>query len=152
MLSFCPKNFLITLFCHPTEAEFVNNKELTVVPGPGHVNPDDKFTTKQWSPQKYSINTAEKHPKRMERRQPGPGYYEYTNTVGSKQKYGFGLRPFIDPFKCRTTTGPGDYNAKPLYRVKSGVISRRPNDKDIEVLRRIPGPSSYLEVRDKIHY
>lgn len=74
---------------------------------------------------------TEKHPTLMERRQPGPGYYEYQNTVGSNQKYQFGLKPFIDPFKMRTTTGPGDYEPKPLYRVKSGVISKRPYDKDI---------------------
>ena len=52
----------------------------------------------------------------------------------------------------RTTTGPGDYNAKPLYRVQSGVISKRPNEKDLETLKRIPGPGTYNEVRDTIHY
>jgi hypothetical protein len=37
----------------------------------------------------------------------------------------------MDPFKMKTTTGPGDYNPKPMVRAKSGVISSKPNEKDI---------------------
>lgn len=49
----------------------------------------------------------------------------------------------------RTITGPGDYNPRPLNRVKSGVISNRPGDKDLEVLKRIPGPGTYNDLRDR---
>ena len=69
-----------------------------------------------------------------------------------KAQYGFGLRPFIDPFKMRTHTGPGDYNPKGLSRVRSVTISNKPQDKDIEVLRKIPGPGTYNDIRDNLHY
>jgi len=44
----------------------VNKKELTVVPGPGAANPNDKYTTKANASQMYSINRTEKHPERRE--------------------------------------------------------------------------------------
>lgn len=52
----------------------------------------------------------------------------------------------------RTTTGPGDYDPSPLFKTKSGVISNKPNEKDINVLRKIPGPGTYVEPRDQLHY
>ena len=64
----------------------------------------------------------------------------------------FGLRPFIDPFKMRTRTGPGDYNPKGLGRVRSVTISNKPQEKDPHVLRRIPGPGTYDDIRDNMHY
>ena len=57
------------------EAEFVNKKELTVVPGPGASDPNDKYTTKTNTSQMYSINRTEKHPDRREVKQPGPFDY-----------------------------------------------------------------------------
>lgn len=34
----------------------------------------------------------------------------------------------------------------------SGVISSKPNEKDIRELKKIPGPGTYHEIRDKSHY
>jgi hypothetical protein len=70
-----------------SEAEFVNKKELTVVPGPGHTDPKDKYTTKETASKMYSINRTEKHPNRMERKQPGPFDYTIPSKVVEKAQY-----------------------------------------------------------------
>jgi hypothetical protein len=96
---------------------------------------------------------TDKHPQRRERLHPGPNQYRVKSVLGTGGKqYGFGLKPFIDPFKMRTTTGPGDYNPRPLGRCMSGVISSKPKEKDIRELKKIPGPGTYQETRDKVHY
>jgi hypothetical protein len=39
-----------------------------------------------------------------------------------------------------------------MLRAKSGVISHKPLDRDMKILKKIPGPGTYNEERDKIHY
>jgi hypothetical protein len=46
------------------EAEFVNKKEITKVPGPGHAMPDDKYTSKFKAASSFSICKTDKHPQR----------------------------------------------------------------------------------------
>ncbi len=45
------------------EAEFVNPKLLTDVPGPGNYNPKDIYTTKEKSSTNWSINRIDKNGK-----------------------------------------------------------------------------------------
>lgn len=52
----------------------------------------------------------------------------------------------------RTHTGPGDYNPKGLSRVRSVTISSKPGEKELDVLQKIPGPGTYQDIRDKLHY
>ena len=52
----------------------------------------------------------------------------------------------------RTTTGPGDYDPQNMGKAKSGVISSKPSEKDIKELKKIPGPGTYNETRDRTHY
>jgi hypothetical protein len=48
--------------------------------------------------------------------------------ISEHAKYGFGLRPFIDPQKCRTTTGPGFYDPKYFDGNQSISLKGRPKD------------------------
>jgi hypothetical protein len=43
------------------EAKFVNPKLVTNVPGPGHVDPLDRYTTKEKTPSLWSINKTDKN-------------------------------------------------------------------------------------------
>jgi hypothetical protein len=43
---------------------------------------------------------------------PGPQDYNLPSKISEHAQYGFGLRPFIDAQKNRTTTGPGFYDPK----------------------------------------
>lgn len=64
--------FILNITILKLEAEFVNPKLLTNVPGPGHVDPLDKYTTKEKVPSEWSINRNEKNKKPRPIRQPGP--------------------------------------------------------------------------------
>ena len=93
------------------EAKFVNPKIVTSVPGPGAHEPRDTYTTKEQSISKWSINRIDKNKRPKSVKQPGPTAYNLNSKIGKEMpEYGFGLRPFIDPQKCRTTTGPGFYD------------------------------------------
>ena len=113
------------------------------MPGPGSTDPNSNFTT-----QTFSLYKTDRYPTRNNWLQPGPGYYEYSNTIGRSQKFPFGIKLHEDPFKMKTIAGPADYNPKPLVRIKSGVISNRPAEKSLDILRRVPGPGTYNEPRD----
>ena len=54
---------------------------------------------------------------------PGPQDYNIPSKIVEKPKYFFGLKPFIDPHKCKTTTGPGDYD--PKFMDTRGVYSMK---------------------------
>ena len=43
------------------EAKFVNPKIVTNVPGPGHVDPNDRYTTKEHTASNWSINRVDKN-------------------------------------------------------------------------------------------
>jgi hypothetical protein len=43
------------------EAKFVNPKIVTNVPGPGHVDPNDTYTTKEKLASQWSINKVDKN-------------------------------------------------------------------------------------------
>ena len=88
----------------------MNPKIVTNVPGPGAHDPTDVYTTKQGSSLNWSINKNERHPKSKSVKHPGPQEYSIPSKIVEKPEYGFGLRPPIDPQKCRTTTGPGFYD------------------------------------------
>ena len=63
---------------------------------------------------------------------PGPGQYEARDTVADGPKFTTRVKPFIDPRKCRTTTGPGDYDpndqSKKVFYTMSGKLYN-PNKK-----------------------
>ena len=114
------------------------------MPGPGHTDPRDKYSSKNSTSLSWSMCMNDKHPNRKDSRLPAPNHYKIRSTIGDGgHHYGFGLKPFIDPLKMRTTTGPGDYNPESLHRVSSAVITCMPNERDINVLKKIPGPGTY---------
>ena len=79
------------------EAEFVNPKIVTNIPGPGAHDPNDVYTTKEHSSKKWSINKIERNPEKTEQKHPGPHEYNIPSKIVEKPEYGFGLKPFIDP-------------------------------------------------------
>jgi len=133
---------------HFIEAKFVNPKIVTNVPGPGAHDPLDLFTTKQHSSQNWSINRIERNKRPRTVKHPGPQEYTIPSYINEHQKYDFGLRPFIDPHKCRTTTGPGDYDPRTHNGNPKLSIMGRPVDK---VLHKVPGPGAYSDMV-QLHY
>ena len=111
------------------KAEFVNDKRLNHVPGPNTyaIPAKDKTTRPKWS---QSVD------KRFIDRKygtPGPGNYEYRAHTTDGSKFTQRPKPFINPFKCRTTTGPGDYNPNvssvkhfaPMYSMGEKIDPRK---------------------------
>lgn len=41
---------------------------------------------------------------------PGPGNYDLRSFISEGPKYSARVKPIVDPFKCKTRTGPADYN------------------------------------------
>lgn len=113
----------------------MNKKQITVVPGPGSANPNDSYLSRYNTTMSCKFQTEDriKEPA-IVRKQPGPFEYKIPSRIGESQQYQFGLRPYIDPLKMRTGTGPGDYNPKGLFRVQSGHIGARPKDLDFDTL------------------
>jgi hypothetical protein len=122
----------------------VNPKVLTNVPGPGAHEPKDEFSTKQNSSQVWTINRIDKNKKMTPIKHPGPQDYNIPSYITEHAQFGFGLRPPIDPLKCRTTTGPGDYDPKYPSGYPKISISGRPNSK---ITFDVPGPGSYNDMR-----
>ena len=61
---------------------------------------------------RWSINKIERNKRAKTVKHPGPQEYNIPSKIVENPRFIFGLRPFIDPQKCRTTTGPGDYDPK----------------------------------------
>ena len=66
------------------EAEFVNPKVVTTVPGPGSHEPDDAYTTKEHSSMRWSINKIDRHGGQKPNRHPGPGEHEIPSKIVEK--------------------------------------------------------------------
>ena len=79
------------------KAEFVNKKQMTIVPAPGYVFPNDVFSTKHLRPISSSINRNDRYRQERESKRPGPTSYNLPSKLIEKPQYVFGLRPFIDP-------------------------------------------------------
>ena len=66
-------------------------------------------------------------------------------------KYTTRVKPFIDPFKCRTKPGPGEYEPmKPQTQIKFS-ISQRLTASSYAASKNTPGPGSYNDER-QAHY
>ena len=125
----------------------MNPKIVTQIPGPGSHDPDDLYTTKEHSSKKWSINKIERDPTKTEIKHPGPHEYSIPSKIVEKPEYGFGLKPFIDPQKCRTKTGPADYNPYPEFakndNPKFHIMGRPANNMTFNT----PGSGSYEDMR-----
>ncbi len=84
----------------------MNDKRLSHVPAPNvYKNPvKDKVDAPNWSVPKNNRFPGKSV------KQPGPGEYEHAVYTDSGPKYSTRVKPFIDPFKCRTKPGPGLYD------------------------------------------
>ena len=60
------------------------------------------------------------------------------------------MRPPIDPLKCRTKTGPGDYDPKFMNTTGNFTMKERLEPKGIDRNKQ-PGPGHYSDMR-QIHY
>mmetsp|Transcript_2803 Transcript_2803/g.4792 ORF Transcript_2803/g.4792 Transcript_2803/m.4792 type:complete len:189 (+) Transcript_2803:31-597(+) len=130
------------------KAEFVNKKIVTHVPGPGSHEPSDVFTTKQKSSLNWSINRIDKNKLPKDIKHPGPQDYNIPSKIVESPEFGFGLRPFIDQQKCRTKTGPGDYNPRAIESSQTISIKGRSS---MTLDRKQPGPGYYDDCRQQ-HY
>ena len=85
-------------------------------------------------------------------KQPGPTDYNIKSRIGEKQGLTFGVKPAYDPTKYRTITGPADYTPKPIRRIKSGIIYRKPKLETNPSWARLPGPGHYDDSQNKQYY
>ena len=147
-------SFAFSIGKEARKAEFVNRKQITIVPAPGHVFPDDMFTTKNNRPRSSTINMNERYRTMKINKEPGPTSYDVPSKLTENQKYFFGVKLFIDPLKNKTKTGPADYNInlKYLDLSKSAIISSINADSDTQLVSNIPGPGHYENMRDIMHY
>ena len=75
---------------------------------------------------------------------PGPTSYNIPSKLKETPEYGFGLRPFIDPQKNRTTTGPGFYDPKYFDSKRTIQLMGKPRDNPNMWQ---PGPGAYNDMR-----
>ena len=88
------------------DAEFVNDKRLSHVPGPDNYETPAKDKTQRPT---WSIPRNDRF-KVRNMKHPGPGEYEYTSFTQAGPKFTTRVKPFIDPFKMKTDPGPGLYD------------------------------------------
>jgi len=143
----------------PRKAEFVNKREITIVPGPGYVYPKDDISSKRTRPMTRSLHKIDRYQRFKNNNWPGPQEYNLTisGTKPNEKKYSFGLRPHINPMKNRTMTGPGDYDPKlnHLRTSASITINAKPTYDKSKMslsLSSIPGPGWYENAADNNHY
>lgn len=128
--------------CVAKVAEFVNDKRLSHVPGPIYATPaKDRTQYPKWSVGKErrfagrSVGT------------PGPGAYREATFTDAGPKFTTRVKPFIDPFKCRTKPGPGNYEPeKPQTQIKFSM-SKRLTASSYAAARNTPGPGTYGDER-----
>ena len=126
------------------DAEFVNDKRLSHVPGPNiyETPAKDKTVRPTWSiprNDRFKVRNL---------KQPGPGEYEYTSFTQAGPKFTTRVKPFIDPFKMKTDPGPGLYNPeKPKTQFRYSM-REKPGTAGNSMT---PGPGTYSDPR-KLHY
>ena len=123
----------------------MNDKRLSHVPGPDHYTTPikDKVEAPSWTRSldvRFRAKTV-KHP--------GPGEYEYAKFTDAGPKYTTRMKPFIDPFKCRTKPGPGLYDPEKPKTSLFYSLRDRTNVSCGKLLK--PGPGSYGDDR-AMHY
>lgn len=121
----------------------MNDPRLKHVPGAKYdIKAEDKIKFPSWS------QTKDARFKDDRVKNPGPGHYESRDLVSDGPKYTTRVKPFIDPRKCRTTTGPGDYDpanqSKKIFYSMSVKL-------DGPRKRGNPGPGTY-ESMHNLHY
>ena len=125
------------------QAEFVNDKRLNHVPGPNSytVPAKDKTTRPKWS------QSVDKRFIDRNYHTPGPGNYEHRVHTADGPRFTSRPKPFINPFKNRTTTGPGDYNPN-VSSVKQFAPAFSMGEKlDARRSFNSPGPGYYDDGR-----
>jgi len=139
-------------------ADFVNDNRLDHVPGSSKYDPIlPSGTSRVRSAQKWSMSKAKRFPDARPVH-PGPAEYLIPSKIVEGPRFTTRPKPPIDPFKCRTKPGPGDYNPdtdKPFCKLSysitgmNEVVPKQSRMKEINP----PGPGTYkpdhLGVRPK---
>lgn len=82
---------------------------------------------------------------------PGPGAYREATFTEAGPKFSNRVKPFIDPFKCRTKPGPGFYEPiKPQTQIHYSM-SKRLTASSFAATKKTPGPGAYIDER-AAHY
>lgn len=81
-------------------------------------------------------------------KQPGPGEYGHAIFTDAGPKFTTRVKPFIDPFKCRTKPGPGEYEPE---KPKTNILYSMRQKPAQSMNNLTPGPGNYEDDR-VLHY
>ena len=130
------------------EAQFIYEKEVSQVPGPGNYDPSIKQAKGKINPS-WSLS-KDARDRQFAQNSPGPGKYEIPSQIKDGPKYIMGLKPELNPFKNRTETGPGQYNPEKLHKKLQYSISKR-NNTELSSEKLSPGPGTYGDIRESYY-